>query len=66
MIRPEVAAALAADGIEAILEDFPALTREDVEAAEIYAEAHPRIGRPRAARAGRLVTETRADMAGAR
>lgn len=62
----EVAAALAADGIEVVMEDFPALTREDIEAAQIYAEAHPRMGRPRTARAGRLVAETRVDVVGAR
>lgn len=62
----EVAAARVADGIEAVLEDFPALTREDVEAAEIYAQAHPRMGRPRTARVGRLAAETRVDLAGVR
>lgn len=62
----EVATALAADGIEAVLEDYPALTREDVEAAEIYSEAHPRMGRPRTARAGRLVAHTRIGLTGDR
>lgn len=62
----EVAAALEADGMEAVLEDFPTLTREDVEAAKIYARAHPRMGRPRTARVGRLVAETRIDLTSAR
>lgn len=62
----EVAAARGADGIEAVLEDFPALTQEDVEAAEIYARAHPRMGRPRRARAGRLAAEAQVDLVGIR
>jgi uncharacterized protein (DUF433 family) len=62
----EVTDAIAQDGIDAALEDFPALTRDDVEAATIYAQAHPRIGRPRAARAGRLVTQNLVDLAGTR
>lgn len=62
----EIAAAISVDGSEAVLEDFPALTREDVEAAKIYVEAHPRMGRPRTARAGRLVAESRVDLVGAR
>lgn len=56
----EIAAARAADGLEA------ALTREDVEAADIYAQAHPRMGQPRNARAGQLVTELQVDLAGLR
>ncbi len=43
----EVADALAADGMETALEDFPALSREDVEASALFAKAHPRTGRPR-------------------
>jgi uncharacterized protein (DUF433 family) len=43
----DIADALSADGIETTLEDFPNLGREDVEAAELYAKAHPRTGRPR-------------------
>lgn len=62
----EVTDAIAQDGIDAALEDFPALTRDDVEAATIYAQAHPRMGRPRLARAGRLVTQTQVDLAGSR
>ena len=42
----EIADALASDGLEITLEDFPALSREDVEAAALYARAHPRTGRP--------------------
>ena len=42
----EIADALASDGLETTLEDFPALSREDVEAAALYARAHPRTGRP--------------------
>ena len=42
----EIADALASDGLEIALEDFPALSREDVEAATLYATAHPRTGRP--------------------
>lgn len=43
----EIADSLSADGLEATLEDFPKLGREDVEAAQLYAKAHPRTGRPR-------------------
>ena len=41
-------AALVAGGmsIEAILEDFPSLSRSAIETAEAYARAHPRTGRP--------------------
>ena len=42
----EIADALSADGLEITLEDFPALSRKDVEAAALYARAHPRTGRP--------------------
>lgn len=34
------------DTIEAILEDYPHLTRDMVEAAAIYARSHPLVGRP--------------------
>lgn len=34
------------DTVEDILEDYPHLTREIVEAAVIYARAHPLVGRP--------------------
>ena len=44
----EIADALSSDGLEITLEDFPALSRKDVEAAVLYAKAHPRTGRPRA------------------
>lgn len=61
----ELAATLVADGIDAVLEDYPALTRKDVEAAEIYVQAHPRIGRPRTDRAGHLTAEHTVDLDGA-
>jgi uncharacterized protein (DUF433 family) len=32
--------------IEGVLEDYPSLSREDVEAARAYGEAHPKAGRP--------------------
>lgn len=44
----EIVDALAADGIETTLEDFPVLSREDIEAAELFARVRPRTGRPRA------------------
>jgi uncharacterized protein (DUF433 family) len=54
----EIADSLSADGLEATLEDFPNLRREDVEAAELYAKAHPRTGRPRADSSSRwLISE---------
>lgn len=54
----EIADALSSDGMEITLEDFPALSREDVEAAALYARAHPRTGRPRAGSSSRrLVSE---------
>ena len=54
----EVVDALAADGPETILVDFPALSREDIEASALYAKAHPRTGRPRAgSKFRRLVSE---------
>lgn len=60
----EVADALATDGTESTLEDFPALSREDVEAAALYAKAHPRIGRPRSgSKPRRLVSEKTVDHA---
>jgi uncharacterized protein (DUF433 family) len=58
----EIAATLAVDGIDAVLEDYPALTREDVEAASIYAQAHPRMGRPRTDRVGHLTAEYTVDL----
>lgn len=41
-------AALVAGGMsgEAILEDYPSLSRTDLETAEAYAAAHPKSGRP--------------------
>ncbi len=36
----------AGDGIEKVLEDYPDLDRETVEAAAIYAKANPPFGRP--------------------
>ena len=38
----EIADALSSDGLEITLEDFPALSREDVEAAALYAREYPR------------------------
>lgn len=59
----EIADALSSDGIEMALEDFPALSREDVEAAALYAKAHPRTGRPRAgSNPRRLVSEEIVDL----
>jgi len=66
----EVADALAGDGMDVALEDFPALSREDVEAAALHAKAHPRAkvrprtGRPRASGdPRRLVSERVLDPA---
>lgn len=60
----EIAGALRADGIEMVLEDFPSLCRRDVEAAALYAEAHPKTGRPRkSADPRRLVSEKSVDLA---
>lgn len=42
----EIADAISKDGMEITLEDFPALSREDAEAAVLYAKVHPRTGRP--------------------
>lgn len=54
----EIADALSSDGLDATLDDFPALSRDDLEAAAFYAKAHPRTGRPRAgSRSRRLVSE---------
>ena len=59
----EVADALAADGPETTLEDFPTLSREDVEAAALYVKAHPRTGRPRAdSKLRRLVSEETVEL----
>ena len=59
----EVADALAVDGLETTLADFPALSREDVEASALYAKAHPRTGRPRADSTLRnLVSERTVDL----
>ena len=61
----EIAYALRADGIEMVLEDFPSLCRRDVEAAALYAEAHPKTGRPRtSAYPRRLVSEKSVELAG--
>ncbi len=35
------------EAIENILEDYPYLSRSDVEFARIYHNAHPPVGRPR-------------------
>ena len=43
----EAAGALAADGMDAVLECFPTLGREDLEAAALYAKVYPMMGRPR-------------------
>ena len=54
----EIADALACDGMAAVLQDYPTLTKEDVEAGVLYARAHPRSGRPRANdRRRRLIAE---------
>ncbi len=59
----EVADARAADGLDATLVDFPALSREDVEASVLYARVHPRTGRPRAdSKLRRLVSEKVVDL----
>jgi uncharacterized protein (DUF433 family) len=59
----EIADAVSSDGIKIALEDFPALSREDVEAAMLYATAHPRTGRPRAnSSPRRLVSEETVDL----
>lgn len=42
----EVASSLRVDGMDAVLADYPSLTRADVEAAALYAAAHPQRGRP--------------------
>jgi uncharacterized protein (DUF433 family) len=34
------------DSVEQVLEDYPSLSRKDVETAKAYAEAHPKAGRP--------------------
>ena len=44
----EVASAFAIDGVDIVLEGFPALSREDVEAAVLYAKVYPITRRPRA------------------
>ena len=62
----EIADALSADGLEITLEDFPALSREDVEAAALYARAHPRTGRPLTGSGSRqLASEETVDLTGA-
>ncbi len=59
----EVADAFATDGLETTLEDFPTLSREEVEASALYAKAHPRIGRPRVgSKLRRLVSEETVDL----
>ena len=62
----EIADALAADGMEMTLEDFPALSREDVNAAALYAKAHPKTGRPRVRPdPRRMISETTVGMTAA-
>ena len=59
----EIADAFTADGMKITLQDFPALSREDVEAAILYAKAHPRTGRPRSdSQARRLVSRATVDL----
>lgn len=59
----EIADALSSDGLDATLDDFPALSRDDAEAAAFYAKAHPRTGRPRAGSSSRrLVSQESADL----
>ncbi|MCZ4260874.1 DUF433 domain-containing protein [Limimaricola sp. G21655-S1] len=43
----EVAAMAKAHGAGEVLEAYPSLSAEDIDAAVIYSEAHPRAGRPR-------------------
>ena len=43
----EAAGLARSGGVEEALVAYPSLTRERVEAALLYAEAHPRLGRPR-------------------
>lgn len=38
---------LRGESVEAILDDYPYLSAEDVAFAAMYAESHPRLGRPR-------------------
>ena len=62
----DVADSLAADGLETTLEDFPTLSREDVEAAVLYVKARPRTGRPRAdSKLRRLVSEETVELTNA-
>ena len=62
----EIADALLSDGLEIALEDFPVLSREDAEAAALYARAHPRTGRPLTGSGSRqLVYEETVDLTGA-
>lgn len=59
----EIADALSSDGLDAALDDFPALSRDDLEAAVFYAKAHPRTGRPRVGSSSRrLVSQEAADL----
>ena len=59
----EIADALSSDGLEITLEDFSALSREDVEAAAFYARAHPQKGRPLTGSGSRrLVSEETVDL----
>ena len=59
----EIADALLSDGLEIALEDFPVLSRENVEAAALYARAHPRTGRPLTGSGSRhLVSEETVDL----
>ena len=69
-ITPYEAAGMAlADGIESALEDYPSLTREDIELAILYRRAHPPLGRPKARdeewrKDTRLVSETVVPLSG--
>ena len=37
----EIVDTLLSDGLEAVLEDYPSLTQEDVDAAKLYVKMHP-------------------------
>ena len=59
----EIADALSSDGLEITSEDFPALGREVIEAAALYARARPRTGRPLTGSGSRhLVSEETVDL----
>lgn len=38
----EIVDSLLSDGLESVLEDYPSLTHEDVDAAKLYVKMHPR------------------------